>query len=161
MYNLIELAWAIFISIVVAYIALLQFHLGKDRLRNDLFDRRMEIFRKTQAFISKANLGQKREKSQTTERKFDESDLNEMKEAFHESIFLFDEEISEYLGQMWDNGRKYLETNRDESEKRVALSLIADQYKDVFELFKNRMAFESLNDPFYTRIFKKRRNSEK
>jgi hypothetical protein len=77
---------------IVAYIAYLQWKLNKALVREKLFERRFEVFRSTQKFLTKIS-----EKID-----FDMSDLWEFSDAVQRSRFLFDEEIHTYLKAITD-----------------------------------------------------------
>jgi hypothetical protein len=75
------------IAAFVAYITYMQWKVNRATIREKLFDRRFEVFRETQRFLTRIseNLS------------FTQTELGLFTDAYQRSCFLFDSELSKYL----------------------------------------------------------------
>ncbi len=128
-----------------SYIAYNQYNVSQDKLRLDLFDKRLQAFEKLQEyfiFISKYT--------------FEDKAIFILAEARYKSIFLFGDDIVEYLDKVLDNGLELQnlqnrlqslpvgeERNQVSREKAEFLKWHYDQIKASSKLYAQYMQFGS------------------
>jgi hypothetical protein len=78
---------AVIVAVAVACISYQQYRLSKDKFRLDLFDKRFSIYKGTQRFLTHIS----------TKAKVEMDKLFEFRGDTQDAIFLFGDEISEYL----------------------------------------------------------------
>jgi hypothetical protein len=97
------------IAIIAVYIAYQQMLTNKNKLRNELFDRRMKVFEAFQDFIR-----------EVVARGYAETeDIRNLHSVKSNIPFLFDEEIEEYRKSLVDTGLKLRSINRKLSDQSL------------------------------------------
>lgn len=84
---------ALVVGLFASYVAWLQYKTNRDRLRLDLFSRRLEAFQKLEEFLT----------SVLREGCVRDEALAILSEARYKSRFLFGTEIEAYLDELWRN----------------------------------------------------------
>lgn len=78
------------IAAIVAIITTKQYLVSRDQMRHELFERRFEIYKQVQIFLSKI----------LEKGRVDDESIPEFYDAMQKARFLFGEEISEYLKEI-------------------------------------------------------------
>lgn len=111
----------ILIAAGVAYLGYLQLHLNRATVREKLFDRRFEIFRSTQKFLTRI--------SENID--FEMVDFWEFADARQKAKFLFDDELYRYLTKISDRALALKTSNSsidDPSELQNRMTHVADRH---------------------------------
>jgi ribulose 1,5-bisphosphate synthetase/thiazole synthase len=97
----------VIIGASVASAAYLQYRLAKNKFRLDLFEKRFAVYKGAQAFLNKImNKG-----------RVELNDLFEFRAATQDAIFLFENDISEFMNSL--------------DEKACTVGMIEEQFKDL------------------------------
>ena len=118
MAEIIYISGTLIIGGIVAYVAVQQHKTSRDNYRLNLYDRRFSVYEGAKNFIShvvqKADVGN--------------AELLEFQRVTHEAVFMFDNDIFEYLKLLYDNGVEldFLKATLDDSgltdsEKRAKI----------------------------------------
>jgi hypothetical protein len=115
------------LAIIVAFIALQQFLLARERFKLDMFERRFAIYRATQIFVNEIICHKVSSESPKWIQQF-------QKEA-QAAAFLFDDDISKFLDDLWKKGNMVV----------VAYSLKSDSAMSAGtdEVFKNAVKIQT------------------
>ena len=81
---------------IVAYIAYMQFKTNRDRLRLELYEKRFSIYKGLNTII----------RSYIRDLDISIDALKEFRAKTHEAAFLFDDDIVQYLEEVYNNARK-------------------------------------------------------
>lgn len=153
------------IALIVAYIAFQQWKLAQAKLRESLFDRRFEVFKDTQAFVSYI--------LQKTKLPTDPFEAHERYTAFGvihlKSRFLFGKDMEEYLSEIYSRSNKVriseppresliyddhwesssTESKENNGEREVGtecekkeIEWLKDQQEIIFDKFEPYLSFE-------------------
>ena len=135
------------IGLIVVYVAYQQHLTNRNRLRLDLYDRRFKLYNEIQSFL--ASIAQRGDVS--------DHDLMDCLRNTKEAIFLFKEDISKYIDELYTQAcdLQYLEkvtnnkvrgADREESVKKRAkvFGWLTNQSKECTEKFKKYLSFEKI-----------------
>jgi hypothetical protein len=126
------------ISCLGSWIAFKQAKIATAKLNLDLYDRRFKVFEATRAFINAFLINGK----------FESDELVKFMAATSEAVFLFDEEVPKYLGDLRGkvyNHRKVLaqlkgaaDDKRDELADQLAATetAMSEEFARIIKLFK-------------------------
>ncbi len=133
------------IAMIVVYIAYQQWRVNQANLREKLFERRFEVFKQTQAFLSEI----------FREAKLNDSNLENFHNAPQVARFLFDKKLSGYLldirshalkMRMYARKHNDLEVGEKRSElveqEHVELEWLTDQLNVIFDKFEPYLGFQ-------------------
>jgi hypothetical protein len=95
-------AITIMIGLFVAYTAYNQYLLSKQKFRLDMFDKRYGVYKNTQVFLTKI----------LRDAKIEMEDIFEFRAGTQDSIFLFKEDISDYLKNIDNKALELWETHK-------------------------------------------------
>lgn len=90
------------VGVVASYISHLQYKINKEKMRLDLFQRRLDAYEKLQQFLSKIMRNNDIAKA----------DLPLLTEARYKARFIFGNEITEYLDEIWERSFEILSQQR-------------------------------------------------
>lgn len=121
----------IIIGIFVAYIAYNQYRLSKEKFKLDMFDKRYGVYKNTQVFLTKI----------LRNAKIEMEDIFEFRAGTQDSIFLFKEDIPNYLKKIDNKAFKLWEIHESlkgvpKGEKR---SKMCYEQTDLFDWLKNQL----------------------
>lgn len=134
------------IAAIAVLIAYEQWRTNALKVRIDLFDRRMEVYEAATVLIWKA----------ITAAKLDSAELNEFRAGTAKAAFLFDQEVTDYLKTVDDQGvelaiacSEYRDSTQEQPEgydhqdvvrrKHTALKWLMNQPKPMKDLFRKHM----------------------
>lgn len=134
-----------FIAIFVAFIAYQQWKVNQATLKERLFERRMAIFKETQAYLSEI----------LREASISDDSMWKFNDTHQRSRFLFGKKIQNYLIeirhrsiQMMAHKRQYAglpvgeERNKGIEKEHVELNWLNDQIDVIFDKFEPYLGFE-------------------
>jgi hypothetical protein len=78
------------IAAVVAFVTISQYRVSRDQMRHELFERRFDVYKKIQVFLSKI----------LEKGRFEEESLPEFYDAMQKARFLFGEDVNGYLEEI-------------------------------------------------------------
>ncbi|MBN1805630.1 MAG: hypothetical protein JW837_10295 [Sedimentisphaerales bacterium] len=115
----------IIIGIFVAYIAYNQYRLSKEKFKLDMFDKRYGVYKNTQVFLTKI----------FRNAKIEMEDIFEFRAGTQDSVFLFKEDIPDYLQKIDNKALKLWETHKslDGVPKGVKRSEMCYEQTDLFD----------------------------
>ncbi|MGC9368302.1 MAG: hypothetical protein ACP5DX_02065 [Paracoccaceae bacterium] len=136
------------VASVVAYIAFQQWRVNRATLREKLFDRRWQVFKESQAFLSEI----------LREAKYSEESYWKFTDTCQRARFLFKDDISKYLmeirtraGQMrmYQKQLEGLPVGQKRSDivekENIELAWLADQLVPIFDKFKPYLSFREID----------------
>lgn len=141
-----------FIAAAVAYIAHLQYCVNRERFKSELFDKRYEVYKATDLFLSSV-----------LNSAFDPL-LKENHKNFcvakMKSQFLFDEDIKQFLDSLWEHVSSYgtiLEIQKGSSEEERDMFVkkaseikqaLKNEYDNLGNRFNKYLRLPYLENPF-------------
>jgi hypothetical protein len=87
-----------FLAVIVAFVALQQFLLARERFKLDLFDRRFAIFKATQVFVNEIICHRSVSASESS------TWIQQFSKQAQTATFLFDDDLSKFLDDLWKKG---------------------------------------------------------
>ena len=107
----------ILIGFFVAYTAYNQYKLSKEKFKLDMFDKRYGVYKNTQVFLTKI----------LRDAKIEMEDIFEFRAGTQDSVFLFKEDIPDYLKNIDNKALELWETHKNldgvpKGEKRSEIS---------------------------------------
>lgn len=120
-----------FLPLVIAglgvYIAYQQYQTNRQKLELDLYDRRIKIYNYAMELVlTSSRMGYEDIKS-----KFGEFDY-----CLHEAYFLFDEEVSKRLEEIWNNANTLIALLEKQKELEARQELTQEVIEEIVELRK-------------------------
>jgi len=112
------------IALFVAYIAFQQWQVNRANLRERLFDRRFEVFRETQNFLS----------SVLRDAKVSNEALAEFQEAPQIARFLFDEKLAKYLSEIRNHAidlQMHHEISKEPTNEEKRLDAVGKKHEEI------------------------------
>lgn len=134
------------IAVIMGYIAYQQYYVNKSRLRHELYDRRLSVFREVSKFL----------RSVVSEGKTDYQTLLGFYANSAEALFMFKKEIHEYREDLYNKGMQLIKIheklegewkleegeneNKLRKEKQELLNWFFNEAKNSREKFKKYLS---------------------
>tara|TARA_R110002072_G_scaffold260864_1_gene419469 strand:- start:564 stop:1028 length:465 start_codon:yes stop_codon:yes gene_type:complete len=136
------------IALFVAFIAYQQWKVNRAALREKLFDRRWQVFKETQSFLSEI----------LREAKYEDESYWKFTDTCQRARFLFDGKVSDHMMEIGNRSTKMRMYQRryevlavgDERSELIEkehqeLKWLTDQIDPIFELFRPYLSFKETN----------------
>ena len=128
------------IAIIASYIAFQQYRMAKSKLRHDVYERRLKVYKAAKEYLYWART------SQSEDDHREENPREEFRIAIADSQFLFDEELSEWLHEI--EGRKdylYGNLNSEQLKKlKVDREWFSQRDKELADKFMKYLSLKNL-----------------
>lgn len=124
------------IAVIGAYIAYQQQKINKHKLRLDLYDRRLNIYRSIMNFISTV----------TQDGEVNIEDIIKYKVLTSDAEFLFDKEVKEMINEIYNNALKFRKKNIKNMDDTDLLAWFTEQYDTVNEIFQKYLSFKEIKN---------------
>lgn len=127
-----------------------QLKLEKQKFQLELYDRRFKVFEEVKRFLSAI----------LRDGKTDHAQLLKLMHQTNEAIFLFDDQVSDYIKSLYDKGLSFVATDRKlfgenslpvgdsrnavVEENSKLLEFFTDQFEVSKEIFKKYLKFDSI-----------------
>ena len=128
----------IVIGATIAWVSWLQWRTNNERLKHELFDRRMRVYEAVQSFLSKAL------QAGTVKNEWHP----ELLRAWQESKFLFDDQITSRIDEVYKKSLDYhlAESSRRDASSREDRAKFAAIEREIFSWFGEQLT--SLGEDF-------------
>ncbi len=126
----------IIIAVIGAFIAFEQWRINKNKLRLDLYERRLNVYRSTINFIGTA----------VRDSNIEIEKIIEFRTATSEAEFLFDKEVREKLDIIYDNAIKLRYRSIKENDESALLFWFSNQYDEVTNIFRRYLSFKKIKN---------------
>ncbi|WP_166246566.1 hypothetical protein [Paenibacillus turpanensis] len=119
------------IAIIGAFIAYQQHKVNKHKLRLDLYERRLNVYRSVMVFLTTVL-----QNAEVTP-----DNITNYFISTSEACFLFDKEVKVAIDKIYDNALKFRKTEDSE-----LLLWFTDQYTNVNQVFSKYLSFKDIKD---------------
>ncbi len=122
---------ALIVSLVVMFIAWLQWRVAYNKFRLDLFDRRYKVYDTARTFLSAI----------TSEPNFNNQELLTFEFGKSVAVFLFKADVVDYLTQVRTRALDMRQSERDLQPGQTHLSWLVDRFTEIDKVFEPYLGF--------------------
>lgn len=135
MNNYLEIITTI-LAVIGAFIAYQQQRINKHKLRLDLYERRLNIYRSIMSFIS----------TTIQEGEVSLEDTIKLWASTSEAEFLFDKDVKEKINEIYKNALEFRKKNIKNIDDTEVLVWFSEQHDLVNKIFKKYLSFKEIKN---------------